>query len=214
MIHIYENNKWVPKSPTPQTIFVISPGAGTARNRRAYQVLEKNANVIYIAKSGGLFDKYPDFWENNSFVESQGNHLGGIAQLIEKKIYKENIIPSCIIAGSRGGQVTLGKVWERLWRGPCIVINAGSLTSQTIIPKQVHILFIIMGKDYFKSVNTPQKVKSLIEKFKEKGAKSNIVFLKNHYHMPCLNNELKELLIYSYLFLTSDLTIPLPIEFH
>ena len=42
MIHIYENNKWVQKSPTPQTIFVISPGAGTARNRTAYQILERN----------------------------------------------------------------------------------------------------------------------------------------------------------------------------
>ena len=71
-----------------------------------------------------------------------------------------------------------------------------------------------MGKDYFKSVNTPQKVKTLTEKFKEKGAKSNIVFLKNHYHMPNLNKELKELLIYSYLFLTTNLTIPLPIEFY
>ena len=32
--------------------------------------------------------------------------------------------------------------------------------------------------------------------------------------MPNLNKELKELLIYSYLFLTTNLTIPLPIEFY
>ena len=89
MIHIYENNKWVRKTPTLQTIFVIRPGAGTARNRRAYQVLEKNANVIYIADSGGTFDKYPDVWENNAFVESSGNHLGGIAEIIEKKYTKK-----------------------------------------------------------------------------------------------------------------------------
>ena len=76
--------------------FCYQSRSRNCQNRTAYQILERNFNVIYIAKSGGLFDKYPDFWENNSFVESHGNHLGGIAQLIEKKIYQEKIIPSCI----------------------------------------------------------------------------------------------------------------------
>lgn len=214
MIHLYQNAIWKQVKPTQNTIFVIRPGAGTMRNRKAYQVLEKNFNVIYFAKSGGIYDKYPDFWENNAFVESHGYHLGGIAELIEKKIYNENIVPSAIIAGSRGGQVTIGKVWERLWRGPTIIINAGTLTSQTIIPKQVHALFIIMENDYFKSVNTPQKVTKLIEKYKEKDAKTNIIFLRNHFHMPNLNKELVGLLTYSFLFLTNKMYIPLPIELY
>ena len=214
MVFINQEGNWVLKRPDKHTIFVIRPGAGTARNRRAYQVLEKNFNVVYFADSGGIYDRYPDFWENNSFVESQGNHLGGIASLIENKIYNEKVIPSAIIAGSRGGQVTIGKVWERLWRGPTIVINAGTLTSQTIIPKYVHALFIIMENDYFKSVNTPQKVTKLIEKYKEKEGKTNIIFLRNHYHMPNLNKELVKLLSYSFLFLTNNTYIPLPIEFY
>jgi hypothetical protein len=214
MVQICKENNWEEASPKQNTIFVICPGAGTARNRKAYQVLEKNFNIIYFAKSGGLFDRYPDFWENNSFVESQGNHLGGIAELIENKIIKDKIIPSCIIAGSRGGQVTVGKVWESIWRGPTIIINAGCLTSQTIIPKEVHVLFIIMGNDYFKSVNTPQKVTKLLEKYKKKDAKTNIIYLRNHYHMPNLNKELVELLLHSYLFLTHRINIPLPIEFY
>ena len=82
-----------------------------------------------------------------------------------------------------------------------------ALTSQTIIPKEVHALFIIMENDYFQSVNTPQKVTKLIEKYKEKDAKTNIVFLKNHYHMPNLNKELVYLLYYSYLFLTNNMYI-------
>ena len=76
-----------------------------------------------------------------------------------------------IICGSRGGQVTIGKVWETIWRGPTIIINGGSLTTKTIIPKQVHALFIIMGNDYFKSVNTPQKVKKLSENINQKEQK-------------------------------------------
>ena len=100
MVFINQEGNWVLKKPDKHTIFVIRPGAGTARNRRAYQVLEKNFNVVYFADSGGIYDRYPDFWENNSFVESQGNHLGGIANLIEKKIYNEKVIPSAIIVGS------------------------------------------------------------------------------------------------------------------
>ena len=71
-----------------------------------------------------------------------------------------------------------------------------------------------MGNDYFKSVNTPQKVKKLIEKYKEKESRTNIIFLRNHYHMPNLNTELVYLLSYSYLFLTNNITISLPIEFY
>ena len=214
MVFINYEGNWKSKTPDEHTIFVIRPGAGTARNRKAYQALESNFNVLYFAQSGGIYDKYPDFWENNSFVESSGNHLGGISQLIREKIYNQKVIPGAIICGSRGGQVTIGKVWESIWRGPTIIINAGSLTSQTIIPKEVHVLFIIMEHDYFKSVNTPQKVKKLSEKYKSEGTKINIVFLKNHYHMPNLNRELVYLLSYSYLFITNNISISLPIEFY
>ena len=107
-------------------------------------MIRNNFNVIYFAQSGGEYDKYPLLWENNSFVEGQGKHLGGIAELVEHKIYTEKVIPSIIIAGSRGGQVTIGKIWERIWRGPTIVINAGVLTSRTMIPDNMPILFIIM----------------------------------------------------------------------
>tara|TARA_B100000795_G_C22770612_1_gene427695 strand:+ start:989 stop:1624 length:636 start_codon:yes stop_codon:yes gene_type:complete len=211
MIKLQTNNHWESHIPS-NTIFIISPGAGTFRNKKAYQILEKNFNVIYFGKTGGIYDKYPTYWENNSFVESTGKHLGGIAELIENKIYKDKIIPCLIIAGSRGGQVTIGKVWERIWRGPTIIINAGCLTTQTVLPKDISILFIIMENDYFKSVNTPQKVKKLTNK----NEKIKIIYLPNHYHMPNLNNELVELLLYTTLFITNKIiTIPLKgIELH
>ena len=98
-------------------------------------------------------------WENNSFDESQGNHLGN-SNLIEKKFTMKKS-PSAIIAGSRGGQVT-GKVGRD--GGSTIIIN-GTLTSQTIIPKQVHALFI--ENDYFKSVNLLKKSQNL-KKYKER----------------------------------------------
>jgi hypothetical protein len=215
MIKLYKNHKWVSVNPT-NTVFVISPGAGTFRNRKAYQLLEQYYSVIYIANSGGIYDKYPTYWENNSFVVSSGNHLGGIAELVSQKIFNDNIIPCAIIAGSRGGQVTIGKIWERIWRGPTIMVNAGCLTTQTIIPSEIPILFIIMEFDYFQSVNTPKKVKELINKYQEnENVNANIVYLKNHYHMPNLNKELSELFLYSSLFVTKKINnIPLNVEFY
>ena len=59
-----------------------------------------------------------------------------------------------------------------------------------------------MENDYFKSVNTPQKVTKLIEKYKEKDAKTNIIFLRNHFHMPDLNKELETINLL-FLFLTN-----------
>ena len=214
MIELCSQNSWYYTETEQKTIFVISPGAGTARNRKAYECLEKNFNVIYFAQSGGEYDKYPLLWENNSFVEARGKHLGGIAELVEHKIYTEKVIPSIIIAGSRGGQVTIGKIWERIWRGPTIIINAGVLTSRTMIPDNMPILFIIMEKDYFKSVNTPQKVQNLIKMNSNQNPITNIIYLKDHYHMPNLNQNLVSLLTYSSLLLLNRVKkIPLDIEF-
>ena len=137
------------------TQFLIKPGAGTFYNRKAYQRLEEKFNVIYFGETCNKYDKYPHNWFNNSDVSSTGNHLGIISQFVKNTIIKDNLIPSVIIVGSRGSQVTIGKIWEEVWRGPTIMINAGSLTTNTRVPKEVIPYFITMGNDYFKSVNTP-----------------------------------------------------------
>lgn len=208
MIKLYINDIWKDYEPS-NTIFIISPGAGTFKNKKAYEILEQNYKVLYFGKTGGIYDKYPIYWENNSFVESSGKHLGGIAELIKNKIYQDKIYPCTIISGSRGGQVTIGKIWESIWRGPSIVINAGCLVTQTILPNDISILFIIMENDYFKSVNTPQKVNNLIENKKN-------IYLPKHYHVPNLNNELETLLLYSCFFINKNIeSIPLNnIEIH
>ena len=117
----------------------------------------KNFNVIYFAQSGGEYDKYPLLWENNSFVEARGKHLGGIAELVEHKIYIEKVIPSIIIAGSRGGQVTIGKIWERIWRGPTIIINAGILNIKNCDARQYAYYLLLWKKTISKVLHTPQK---------------------------------------------------------
>lgn len=76
------------------------------------------------------------------------------------------------------------------------------------------ILFITMGKDYFKKVKTPQKVQNLIKMNSYKNHKINIIFLINHYHMLNLNQSLVSLLTYSSLLLLNQIKeIPQYIEF-
>jgi hypothetical protein len=185
------DKEWVKMPSNNNLVFVIRPGAGTFRNRKAYEKLESRYKVVYFAETGGQYDNYPDNWENNANVSSRGNHLGGIVELLKKYIEQTNLIPGVIITGSRGGQVTLGKIWESLWRGPTIIINAGCLTTNTAIPKEVIPLFITMGNDYFKTVNTIEKILSKVQFTK----RLKCIHLKDHGHMPDLNTDYVSLLL-------------------
>lgn len=185
------SNEWIKMPSNNNLAFVIRPGAGTFRNRKAYEKLESRYKVVYFADSGGEYDNYPDNWENNANVSCRGHHLGGIVELVKNYIENTNQIPSVIITGSRGGQVTLGKIWESLWRGPSIIINAGCLTTNTIIPKEVKPLFITMGNDYFTSVNNIKKVLSKVSYVR----RLICIHLNNHNHMPDLTGKLYSLLL-------------------
>ena len=195
MVYFNVDNNWIKTSPETSIIFVIRPGAGTFKNKEAYKNLEKGHRVIYFGMSGDEYDNYPENWQNNSLVLNTGKNLGGLCQHINNYMIQHNIIPSAFIVGSRGGQVTIGKIWESIWRGPTIIINAGCLITNTIIPKYVTPLFITMEHDYFKNVNTPNKVNNLFKKLREH---SNIIgyliHLKGHGHMPRLTANLTGLL--------------------
>lgn len=186
---------WLDIEPTPNLIFVIVPGAGTFKNKEAYQRLQKKYNLVYFGKTGNVFDVYPKNWEDNSLVTNKGPHLGGIFQYIRKYIDEHNQIPEAIICGSRGAQVTIGKIWEGLWRGPTIIINSGCLTTKTIIPEGVQPIFIGMGKDYFVSVNSPQKIVHLYKKLSQSKQQAYLLFMPEEQHMPNLNTYFKDLLL-------------------
>lgn len=186
-VSIFKNKQWIQRKPS-RTIFVIAPGAGVYSNRFAYQELQKYFTLVYIGKRGDKYDRYPDNWSINKNVHNYGDHLGGLSRVF-KTIVDEGTIPCGVICGSRGGQVTLGKVWEDVWRGPSIIINAGCLTSRTHIPKGVFPLFITMEGDYFKSVNTFQKVIRLFYNYVEDPSqKAVFIHLLGDEHMPNLNS--------------------------
>jgi len=180
---------WTNIPPTKNLVFVIKPGAGTFYNKNAYKELETEYDIVYFGKSGGEYDNYPLNWNQNGLVKNHGKHLGGIAELIKNYIQTSNQIPAAIICGSRGGQVTIGKVWDTIWRGPTVVINAGCLTTKTRIPPEVSLMFITMGGDYFTSVNRPEKVEALFKRYIVSQNQTAMgIHLINQTHMPNLNH--------------------------
>ena len=202
-VFIKTNKDWTECLPNPKLIFIIVPGAGTYTNRKEYSLLQQNYDLVHFGSSGGKYDKYPSNWTNNKKVKDMGEHLGGIAGVIKSYILENNKIPSAIICGSRGGQVTIGKVWYSIWRGPSIIVNAGCLTSNTIIPSGVKPLFITMGKDYFTTVNTIEKTIRLYYKLvKVRNQFAHFIHIPDQPHMPIFDGELQGVLLNSVLYLT------------
>jgi hypothetical protein len=196
MVLINNGEEWVEIQSDPKLVFVIKPGSGTYYNKEAYKKLEEKYEVVYFGQSGGEYDKYPLGWENNNSILNIGFHLGGIAQLVKEFIFSNNKVPSIFIVGSRGGQVTIGKIWESIWQGPTIIINAGCLATNTRIPLKVTPIFVTMKWDYFEMVNTYYKIKTLFDNLKTKNNQLGYsLHLENQSHMPKLNGNLLNLLL-------------------
>ena len=195
MPYISKNNgvTWENMDKFAHGILVIVPGAGTFLNKKAYTGLEQKINdVTYYdtkTRQGGF--KYPDGWENITTVnllDDDDNSLVGLARHIGEDLIKnKKILPRLIIAGSRGGQVVLPLLLQYYWRGPFIAINAGPLTSKSILPKYTIPFCITCGNDYF-----PTKDNSVVSK---RFSKQSVVpgynlRLTHQDHMPKLDDHI------------------------
>lgn len=145
---------WVPYPADRQSVVVIGPGAGTIQNSRIYEELHADGYKLALI-NGGSFDQYPPGWESGtpdvSFNSGQnlaaladGGLQSAIVDLIEK-----GCGPSAVIAGSRGGQVTVPRMWQGIWRGPTIVLNGGCVGICAVPPAPVRLVLASFGKDYF-----------------------------------------------------------------
>uniref|UniRef100_A0A6C0BQG7 Uncharacterized protein n=1 Tax=viral metagenome TaxID=1070528 RepID=A0A6C0BQG7_9ZZZZ len=142
---------WTDTKTNPRLIVVIAPGAGTVYNNRAYKRLARTYEIKIIdAKSRSAGFDYPGGWRDNKSLDLKSSDRKGLLGLANTVgTYLINHPPAVVICGSRGSQVTIGLVWKHYWRGPTICINAGPLTSHTIIPKGVYPILVTMENDYF-----------------------------------------------------------------
>ena len=86
MIHIYENNNLKTSKTTQNTILLISPRRELPKNRRVYQFWRRNLMLYILPNQEESMINTLIFGKITHFVESQGNHLGGIAELLKKNL--------------------------------------------------------------------------------------------------------------------------------
>ena len=114
------------------------------------------------------------------------NHANHIWNINIRPTYQADMhIPSLIICGSRGGQVTIGYLWKHYIRCPTIVLNGGCLTSRTRIPRGVFHVMVTMGQDYF-DTNQPSYTRSQFAELSD--VYGILVHLQRHSHMPSLGS--------------------------
>ena len=159
------NKKNKIKGNKKKTVLVISPGATTYYNRKAYNYLKKYYSVVFVdttTREEGF--RYPQNWRRNDQLvlgKNDKDGLKGLANSVGEQILENT--PDIIVCGSRGSQVTIGLVWKHYWRGPTVCINAGPLTSHTKIYKEVQPLMVTMEHDYFKTQDETQEKYHAVE---------------------------------------------------
>lgn len=117
---------------------------------------EENVESIFLPE----YDIYPKDWKNGNInwmdynINKDEKNLATLVDNIIltkfRNMISNNNGPSLVITGSRGGQVTLSRLWN-FWRGPSICLNAGCIIQDNI--KGVNLGLITCGNDFFHSNN-------------------------------------------------------------
>jgi hypothetical protein len=205
--HKYKvGSQWKEYTPKGNVLLVIAPGAGTYMNRKVYDTL-KRASYEVIVVGDRRYDHYPDNWETGK-PDLNGRTLATLATDIlapvVKRLVREGKGPSALLCGSRGGQVTLGQMWKNVLLCPTLCINAGFLTSNTKIPREVRLMCLSFGKDYFRT-----KTKLYCHrKYKQLAPKKRCALLyhsPNDKHMP--QNLYKDIATLVFVLLAGDMAL-------
>ncbi len=182
-IHMWDGATWFCTDAPRKYILVIADGAGVRQNEIVYRKLSEHYELD-IVHAGDRSFEYPTNWHlgnpNSQKMGVPTPDLAGFGHEVGIRIRRRP--PSLIICGSRGSQVTLGIVLRYYWRGPFIAMNAGPMTSQTLIPPQAFACFLTFGQDYFQT----KKINFTNEKFQElaSGQRGLLIHLPQESHMP------------------------------
>ena len=175
-------------------ILVIGPGMGLLMNPKRLEQLKSNYEVEVVkgAREGyGPGSGYPKEWSTGKPLIVKGEF--NLATLATKVIERINLAtPDVILCGSRGGQVTIGPVWEAMVQHqipivPTVVLNAGCINviQKGSIPRDMKLVLVTGGQDYF-STKDPNVVKTFIS---ERAASSGLNNT-HHFHSDLAGHEL------------------------
>lgn len=185
------SGSWRRYTPNMRSVLVIGPGAGVHQNARAYKRLQEAGWEVNFASAPG-YDKseahpdgylYPPGWEHGQpeLNFNDGKNLATLADNVVAPLLQKLVAagrgPAAVIAGSRGGQTTLPRLWAKFWRGPTLVINGGCVKVSEVPPSPVRLVLLTYGLDFFET-----KDSQLTSKLLRKTDASSPVLL---YHDPC-----------------------------
>lgn len=151
------NGEWFEYVPKNNKIYVILHGFNGNT-----QILEDNGwdiEEIYLHD----YDKYPTDtkWGDNTINVDEKNLATLVDTYILPKFYeliKNNEGPALVLTGSRGGQITLSRLWK-FWRGPSICLNGGCSFLEKPPHFGIKLGLITCGNDFFHTSNLVYTIK-------------------------------------------------------
>jgi len=178
---------WQTYDPSKQTIVVIGPGAGLRHNVHVYRELAQ-AGYKVVGDYDQEYDAYPPGWQwgTPDLGFNAGKNLATFADDVVLQVIQQLVAegrgPAAVLCGSRGGQVTLPRLWQIGWRGPCVVINGGCLSTAAVPGPPVRLVLATGGRDYFET-QCPVSTGRLLKKDDERSLVLNY-FHPDEPHMP------------------------------
>lgn len=130
-----------------------------------------DVTVIWDAE----YDRYPKGWRKwragggpkpNLEPHGEKNHMTLADDLVVPKLRElvaEGRGPAVIIAGSRGGQCTLPRLWDLGWRGGSVCVNAGCSTLGKV-PRGCKLCLVTGGFDFFSQSANPECLKTSMQR--------------------------------------------------
>jgi hypothetical protein len=107
------------------------------------------------------YDRYPKGWRKWGTTHARigaKNHMTLADNLVVPKLHElvaEGRGPGVIIAGSRGGQCTLPRLWDLGWRGGAVCVNAGC-SHLGKVPRGCQLCLVTGGFDFFLQSANPE----------------------------------------------------------
>mmetsp|Transcript_290 Transcript_290/g.570 ORF Transcript_290/g.570 Transcript_290/m.570 type:complete len:537 (+) Transcript_290:1-1611(+) len=179
----------------PFVVTVVAPGAGVDVNSASYESLKKTSDhrsygaieVRFKGHKGAAYDVYPSSWPHGRAAPNLQSFAESLAEAGDLSS------SSCLIFGSRGGQVVLPALWRAFGSSlpPALVINGGCAMSMLPDRGWWHwpdgaISFLLMGgKDYFRGkFSNEQHLRDAMGSVPKCNSTTAILYIDQMSHTP------------------------------
>eukprot|EP00928_Gymnodinium_smaydae_P066827 TRINITY_DN4978_c1_g1_i2.p1 TRINITY_DN4978_c1_g1~~TRINITY_DN4978_c1_g1_i2.p1 ORF type:complete len:559 (+),score=97.85 TRINITY_DN4978_c1_g1_i2:68-1744(+) len=167
-------------------VAVVAPGGGTGINSAVYAELGRDPTfaVDIVGRSRAPYDCYPEEWPDGG----PAPNLRSFGEEVLRQGWAEQ--SDCFVFGSRGGQVVLPLLWERLGDRcpPAICMNGGCamrLPRPVVWPAAAITFVLTGGEDYFRGHATvDQYVADTKGAVPPSNGSTAILFVNEMQHMP------------------------------